>query len=94
LKLYARTPSASAAVVVVLAVAVACVGAFVSLYVDQVLRPHAGFEQSGRIVTILRNNGSETGGLPLDLVECIAAESTTRPVPITWRLPSGRNAPG
>ena len=46
-RLYGRTPGSSAIAVVVLAVGMAFVAAFLSLYIDLVLRPHPGFEQSG-----------------------------------------------
>lgn len=47
-RLYVRTPGASLIAVAVLAVGMAAVAAFVSLYVDLILKPHPGFEDSGR----------------------------------------------
>jgi membrane associated rhomboid family serine protease len=59
LRLYVRTPGASLIAVAVLAIGLAFVGAFLSLYVDLVLRPHPGFEQSRQIATygFLHANG-------------------------------------
>src|SRR5690606_3851048 len=63
--------------VCVLALGVAGVTAFVSLYVDLVLRPHPGFERGGRIVSLGWSDGRSSGGLTLDLIERIANESVT-----------------
>ena len=57
-RLYIRTPGASLIAVLVLAVGMAFVGAFLSLYVDLALRPHPGFEQGARIATIARSDGT------------------------------------
>ena len=58
--------------VVVLAVAMAFVTAFLSMYVDVGLRPHPGFEQSGRLVTLGQTDGRNLGGLPRGLVDRLA----------------------
>src|SRR5690606_12621325 len=76
-RIYRRTPISSAMAVVVLAVAMAFVAAFFSLYVDLILRPHPGFEQSNRVVSVGWNNGQNASGLRYDLIERIAEESTT-----------------
>ena len=68
-RIYVRTPIASGLAVVVLAIAMAFVGSFLSMYVDFVLEPHPGFEQSGRIVTLGQTNGTLLTGLPLALTE-------------------------
>ena len=73
-RIYLRTPIASGLAVVVLAIAMAFVGAFLSMYVDFVLRPHPGFEQSGRIVTLGQNDGTRLSGLPWALIERIDDE--------------------
>ena len=70
LRLHARTPGTSLIAVTVLAVGVAFVVAFLSLYVDLVLRPPPGFEQSGRIATI-------GGRLPHAVVDHMAGEMTS-----------------
>jgi hypothetical protein len=82
IRLYLRTPVSSSIAVVVLAVGMAFVGAFLSLYVDLVLRPHPGFEQSSRIATIgqqlgLQRTGPGLIGIPHALVERIAEEMTS-----------------
>jgi predicted permease len=74
--LYRRTPGASAIAVVVLAVGMAAVTTFVSLYVDQVLRPHPGLEDSGRLVTFGANQ-SAGSAVSADFVDRVADESTT-----------------
>lgn len=76
-RIYRRMPVASSTAVIVLAVAMAFVAAFLSLYVDLILRPHPGFEQSRRIVTYGWNTGQNAGGLPYDLVARIAEEAST-----------------
>ncbi len=68
-RLYARAPVPSLIAVVVLAVGMAFVGAFLSLYVDLVLKPHAGIEDSGEIVTIAQVDGNRFNGIPLALIE-------------------------
>jgi len=74
LRLYRQTPGASTLAVLVLAVGIAFVGAFLSLYVDLVLRPHPGFEQSGRLVTIGQNTRSSFLGFNHDLVGRLSDE--------------------
>ena len=68
-RLYRRTPISSLIVVAVLAAAMACFGAFLSLYVDLVLKPHPAFERSSRIATIGQNIGEDLVGIPFELVE-------------------------
>ncbi len=77
LRLYRRTPGASVMVIVVVAIGMAFVAAFLSLYSDLVLRPEAGFEPGARIVSVGWNDGRRAGGLPLELIERIATESST-----------------
>jgi predicted permease len=78
LRLYRRTPGASLMVVAVLAVGMAFVAAFLSLYSDLILRPEPGFERGGgRIVSVGWSDGRNAGGLPLDLIDRIAEETTT-----------------
>ena len=76
-RVYRRTPISSAASVVVLAIAMAFVAAFFSLYVDLLVRPHPGFEPGGRLITFGWNTGQNAGGLRYELIERIANESTT-----------------
>jgi len=77
LRLYRRTPVASLLAVVVLAVGMAFVSAFLSLYVDLALRPHAGLEDSGRLVTIGQSDGSNFTGLPVALLDRLAEETSS-----------------
>jgi predicted permease len=74
LRVYARTPVASGLAVVVLAVAMAFVGSFLSLYIDIVFQPHPGFEDSGGLVTIGQNNGRNISSMPYVLLERIDDE--------------------
>jgi len=71
LRLYRATPAASLIAVVVLAIGMAFVAAFVSLYVDLILRPHPGFERGPGIVNYGFNTGQGAGGLPYPLIELI-----------------------
>ncbi len=73
-RIYVRTPIASGLAVIVPAIAMAFVGAFLSMYVDFVLEPHPGFEQSGRIVTLGQNDGTRLTGVPWLLIERIDSE--------------------
>ena len=74
LRIYRRTPVASCLAVVALAVAMAFVTAFLSMYVDLVLRPHPGFERSGRIATVGQSGRRQLAGIPFGIVERMAAE--------------------
>ncbi len=66
IRLYSRTAGTSLPAVVVLAVAMALVTAFLSLYVDLALRPNPGFEGSRRIVTIGQIPATAIGFLGLN----------------------------
>lgn len=78
LRLYRRTPAASLIVVAVLAVGMAFVAAFLSLYSDLILRPEPGFERrGGRIVSVGASDGRNAGGLPVELLERMAEEVST-----------------
>jgi putative ABC transport system permease protein len=73
-RVYARTPLASGLAVVVLAVAMAFVSSFLSLYIDIVYKPHPGFEDSGRLVTIGQNDGRVLSSTSLNLLNRINDE--------------------
>jgi ABC-type lipoprotein release transport system permease subunit len=89
IRLYARTPAASLIAVLVLAAGIAFVGAFVSLYVDLVLRSHPGFTQSDRLVTIGQNDGVDFAGIPFRLIERISTEMPTAEAAAMWKGASG-----
>ncbi len=74
LRLYGRTPGASLTAVVVLAIGVAFVSAFLSLYVDLVLRPDPGFQQSSRIMTVAQTGGPQVLGMPFEIVNALTEE--------------------
>ena len=86
LRLYRRTPGGSLIAVGVLAVGIAFVGAFLSLYVDLVLRPHPGFERSGRVATLGVRIGSEPGTLGYEFVQRISEEVTSIDAVAIWTL--------
>lgn len=73
-RVYARTPFASALAVVVLAVAMAFVSSFLSLYIDIVYKPHPGFEDSSRLITLGQSNGNNFNGTSLNLLNRINDE--------------------
>ena len=77
LRVYRRTPVASFMVVAVLAVGMAFVTAFLSLYSDLILRPEPGFQRGGRIVSVGTSDGRNAGGLPLDLYDRINESTHT-----------------
>jgi hypothetical protein len=72
LRLYLRTPVASAIAVFALAVAIAFVSAFLSLWNDLALQPHPGFEDSGELVTVAMSNGDIMAGTSIALMEDIS----------------------
>ena len=74
IRLYVRTPGQSLIAIVVLTTAVAFVGAFLSLYVDLVLRPHPGFEQSNQIATVGKSDETEFSGIPYAIIDRIPGE--------------------
>lgn len=76
-RLYVATPVVSAIAVVLLAIAIAAVSSFVSLYADLALKPTAAFERGDRIVTIGQTDGTSLTDLPLRLVDRIANEATS-----------------
>lgn len=77
LRLYRATPGASLIAVGVLAISMAFVASFLSLYVDLVVRPPPGFERGNDIVTFGYNDGLTTGGLPYDLIRQIQEETVS-----------------
>ena len=74
LRLYRHTPGASLTAVVMLAIGVAFVGAFLSLYVDLVLRPDPGFERSRHLATVAASGGQADLGVPFTLLERMPEE--------------------
>jgi predicted permease len=76
-RLYRRTPFASLIAVGVLAIGFAFVSAFLSLYVDLILRPYPGVEQAGRIVTIGQLEAQGLRGLRYELVGRMNEEMTS-----------------
>ncbi len=77
LRVYRRTPGASLMVVLVLAIGMAFVAAFLSLYSDLILRPEPGFEPGRRIISVGWNDGRNAGGLPMELTERVAQQAST-----------------
>lgn len=77
LRLYRRTPGASLIAVFVLAIGMAFVGAFLSLYVDLILRPHPGFEQSAELATAGYSGGPRILGLPSTITERMTEEMSS-----------------
>ena len=77
LRIYSRTPAASGLAVLVLAVALAFVTAFLSMYVDIGIRGHPGFEQSSDLVTIGQTDGQRLNGLPVGIMGQMAEDITT-----------------
>ena len=73
-RLYVRTPGASLVALAVLVVSMAFVGAFLSLYVDLVLRLHPGYQPGERLVTVVQSDGVAYTGIPLALIERINEE--------------------
>ena len=76
-RLYRQTAGSSLIAIGVLAIGIAFVSAFVSLYVDLVLRPHPGFDDSHRLVTLTQSTGQDFFGPPADLIEVMADETAS-----------------
>jgi putative ABC transport system permease protein len=72
---YRATPVSSIIAVLMLAVAMAVLTAFLALWTELSLTPHPGFEHGGGLLTVGVNGG--TGSMPLELVERINEEATT-----------------
>jgi hypothetical protein len=89
LRIYGKSPWGTAMAVAMLSLGTAFVFVFLSLYVDLLLRPHPGFEDSARIASIgrqradgtVRASSSAGGGRQRLLAEIIAASArvVTRP---------------
>jgi len=77
IRLLARTPLASAIAVGALAIAMGFVSSLLSLYVDIRFRPHSGYEDSARLVTLGQGTGDALNYLPLGLIELMAEEMTS-----------------
>ena len=67
-RIYSRTPVASGLAILVLAVAMAFVTAFLSMYVDVGIKGHPGFEDAGELVTIGQTDGRQLAGLPIGVL--------------------------
>jgi predicted permease len=87
-RVYWRTPVASLIAVAVLAIGMAFVSSFLSLYVDLVVRPHQGLDDGGRLVTIGMTNGVRFAGLPLSVIERAVDEVTSLEA-VVGIMPSG-----
>jgi putative ABC transport system permease protein len=74
-RLYLKTPLSSALTLVVLAVAIACISAFVSLWNDLLSKPHLGFDHGQRLVTLGQTDGSRWVKLRLDLIDRIGEDA-------------------
>jgi putative ABC transport system permease protein len=72
---YLATPVSSIIAVLMLAVAMAVLTAFLALWTELSLTPHRGFERGAGLVTVGVNDG--TGTMPLELLERINEEATT-----------------
>jgi hypothetical protein len=76
-RLYARTPRGSLVAILALALGMAFSGALLSMYVDLVLRPDPGFQDSRRIMTIGQQLGQYLLGIPYEVVERMSAEMSS-----------------
>ena len=76
-RLYVRTPFASAIAVAALALGMAFVSAFLSLYTGLALRAPGGFEYGSRLVTLGLTDGDSLDELPLALIERMSEEMTS-----------------
>lgn len=63
--------------VAVLAASLAAVAAFLALWSDLALRPRAGFDRAGELVTVMQTDGERFTSLSYGLIEAVNEESTT-----------------
>src|SRR5690606_8564711 len=77
LRLYVRTPGSSLIAVAVLAISMAFVSAFLSLYVNLALKPHPGFRRGDRITSVGESDIERLTGVPGTLVDRLADETST-----------------
>jgi putative ABC transport system permease protein len=68
IRIYLGTPVACSIAIFSLAIAMAFVSAFLTLYIDMI-RPHQGFEPGGRLITVIQTDGVANGGVSLDFIE-------------------------
>jgi ABC-type antimicrobial peptide transport system permease subunit len=73
-RIYRRTPLASGLAILVLAVAMAFVTAFLSMYVDVGIKGHPGFEDPDQLVSIGQTDGRQLVGLPVGILEQMAED--------------------
>lgn len=76
LHLYGRAPATSAIAIAGLGVAIAFTSALLSLYIGLVVRPHPGFQNSDRIVSIAQTDGTQFSDISYRLIERIDEEVT------------------
>lgn len=77
LRVYGRTPGPSLIAIGALAAGISFVTAIFSLYVDLILRPHTGFEQSNRIASVGQQTAMAPAGIPYRIAERMSSEMTT-----------------
>lgn len=68
-RIYVATPVSSFIALVVLAVAMACVSSFLSLFSDLVLKPHPGFERATELITIGRSTRNNFSPFSKDMLD-------------------------
>jgi len=73
-RIYRRTPVASGLAILVLAVAMAFVTAFLSMYVDVGIKGHPGFEEADQLVSLGQTDGRQLAGLPIGVLGQMAED--------------------
>lgn len=94
IQVYLRTPVASLIAVIVLAIGIGLVTAFVSLYVNLVFSPYPGLDQRGRITTVGQISNGSTNGLPNDVVARMQNEMNSIEAVAAWSGTSAREPGG
>jgi putative ABC transport system permease protein len=77
IRLYATTPLSTALAIGLLALGLAFVAVFVSMWNDIALRPHPGFIESRSLVTITQEIGTDTRGLTSGAIRELSEHSNT-----------------
>lgn len=77
IRLFTISPVSSAFTILVMAIAMTFVTAFLSLWNDISLRPHSGLELNTRLITLGQTDGVRFSPLSFELIERISREATS-----------------
>src|SRR5690625_5889714 len=76
-RVYLTTAFSTGLAVCLLGLGLGLVSVFVSMWNDLNLRPHPGFTDGARLVSLMQVTGEETSGLPLNVIKDLDESATT-----------------